>query len=169
MTLYNEQLNAMANMGGYDLQTPRKVYRNVGIGAAGLAATAGLYAANTVGNPNERWDRTAINTAGNLGGIAAASIIPSVGIPGMAIKAGGALLGGYLSDRAADMFDPTGGQMLQAEAANTLLNQYLQITPQPFLDEAQARAELMAARQAQKDQATAIRNYREQMMQQYSG
>ena len=152
------------------MQIPQLPYKKIGLGAS---VAAGLYGANAlVSGGNERMDRTAINTLGNVAGAAplVAAGLVYAGLPGAVVGGlAGAAMGGYASDRVADIFDPTQGQITQEEAANALLNQHLQVTPQPYLNEAEARAELMAARQAQRDQAAAIRNYREQMMQQYGG
>lgn len=91
-------------------------YRIFGIDprAAAFAAlgTAGVYGANALlGGEDERWDRTAINTAGNIVGAGSGAMLGSVaGLPGMVAGAiGGGLLGGWGSDRVANMVDRSMG------------------------------------------------------------
>lgn len=91
-------------------------YRMFGIDprAAAFAAlgTAGVYGANALlGGEDERWDRTAINTAGNIIGAGSGALLGrAAGFPGMVAGAvGGGLLGGYASDRIANMVDGSMG------------------------------------------------------------
>lgn len=124
----------------------------------GLASTAALYGGNALlSGGDERWDRTAENTAGNIGGGLAGAVAGQrvFGLPG-AIAGGliGAAAGGFLSDRTADLFDPTMGMnneaiAMQAEekkqAALSLLNQYLDPRTQSALQRKLAEQQMMQA------------------------
>ncbi len=138
---------------------PNLPYGKIAGGAAGAAA---LYGANALmSGGNERWDRTVINTAGNVIGA-----VPGVMLGGLVGGVGslaGAALGGYASDRIADVFDPTHGLV----DAGDLLNAHLQaatVPVDPYEQEAIARAQLEAARQAQAQQ---VREQREMMAARY--
>lgn len=106
------------------------------------------YGANALSSGgDERWDRTAENTVGNLAGAAGGAALGNrvFGLPG-AIVGGlaGTLGGGYVSDRIADIFDPTMGinnetlamqEEEKKQAALSLLNQYLDPRAQAALQQ----------------------------------
>lgn len=148
-------------------------YRMFGVDprAAAFTAlgTAGVYGANALlGGEDERWDRTAINTAGNIGGALSGALIGSVaGLPGMAAGAiGGGLVGGWGSDRIANMVDPTQGQvpLEQQISPQELIAYHLQ--SDPIAQQAYYQEQLRQARMQKKemDRQRALQ-YRAQMSQ----
>lgn len=137
------------------------------------AVPAAVYGANALASGgDERWDRTAANTVGNLaggytgmalGGIAGARLGGVRGInPGAVVGTiGGALGGGYISDRVADMVDPSQGRI----SATELLNAHLENDPiaqQAMYQEKIRQARLM---QREMDRQKSLQ-YQAQMAQQ---
>lgn len=131
------------------------------LAALGLTA-AGTYGANALtSGEDERWDRTAINTAGNLGGAYGGYKIAGGGIPGIIGGAIGALGGGYISDRVADIFDSTGGRISPTE----LLNAHLE--NDPIAQQAMYQEKIRQARLMEKEmQRQRMLQYQAQMAQQ---
>lgn len=145
------------------------------LAALGLTA-AGLYGANAlVGGEGERFDekpeRTALNTAGNLAGLAPGAtagfigghaINPKLAIPGAVVGGAiGALGGGYISDRVADVFDSTGGRISPTE----LLNAHLE--NDPIAQQAMYQEKIRQARLMEKEmQRQRMLQYQAQMAQQ---
>ena len=134
-------------------------YRMFGIDprAAALAAlgTAGAYGANALlGGEDERWDRTAINTAGNIVGAGPGALLGSVaGFPGVVAGAvGGGLLGGYASDRIANMVDGSMGLTPEGQEAvspEELIAYHLQ--SDPIAQQAYYQEQLRQARMQKKE------------------
>jgi hypothetical protein len=148
----------------------------MGLSPAGYAAlglgTAGIYGANAlVSGGGERRDRTLANTAGNLTGLApgaaagligGAAINPALAIPGAVIgSVAGALGGGYISDRVADMVDPSQGRISPTELLNTHLEN------DPIAQQAMYQEKIRQARLMQREQQRQqMLNYQAQMAQQ---
>lgn len=134
-------------------------YRMFGIDprAAAFAAlgTAGVYGANALlGGEDERWDRTAINTAGNIIGAGSGALLGSVaGFPGVVAGAvGGGLLGGYGSDRIANMVDESMGLTPEGQATvspEELIAYHLQ--SDPIAQQAYYQEQLRQARMQKKE------------------
>lgn len=131
------------------------------LAALGLAS-AGAYGANALASGgDERWDRTAVNTAGNLGGAYAGYKLAGGGIPGVLAGTIGALGGGYISDRVADMVDPTQGRISPTE----LLNVHLE--NDPIAQQAMYQEKIRQARLMEKEmQRQRMLQYQAQMAQQ---
>lgn len=131
------------------------------LAALGLT-TAGAYGANALASGgDERWDRTAVNTAGNLVGGAAAYRTFGGGIPGFLAGTIGALGGGYISDRVADMVDPTQGRISPTELLNTHLEN------DPIAQQAMYQEKIRQARLMEKEmQRQRMLQYQAQMAQQ---
>lgn len=139
------------------------------LAALGLG-TAGVYGVNAIVDENERPDRTAVNTAGNIiGGIGSQYIANS--IPGgnnpyarAAITAAGILGGGYISDRIADLVDPTQGKI----SPTVLLNAHLEDNPmgQEAMYLEKIRQARLMKREMEKQQMLEYRKQMEQQMEQ---
>lgn len=166
------------------------------LAALGLT-TAGLYGANAlVGGEGERfdekWERTALNTAGNLTGLApgaaagfigGASINPKLAIPGAVIGGvAGALGGGWASDRIGNMLDVDMGltqegyrqRVLNGEvpmnrvSPTELLNAHLE--NDPIAQQAMYQEKIRQARLMEKEmQRQRMLQYQAQMAQQQGG
>ena len=131
------------------------------------AVPAVAYGANALASGgDERWDRTAVNTVGNLGGGAAGYALGNMGNnPNPYVRAAatvaGALGGGYISDRVADMVDPTQGRISPTE----LLNAHLE--NDPIAQQAMYQEKIRQARLMQREQQRQqMLNYQAQMAQQ---
>ena len=118
-----EQVNKSTGYGKYD---PRGLspdqWKTIGGNVAKYSpyvVGAGI-AADTLFS-DDRWDRKAVNLAGNAIG---AAIGNKFGPGGRAL---GAMAGGWLSDRVADVFDDNDGK--NAKPATQLLNQHLSKDP----------------------------------------
>jgi hypothetical protein len=122
---------------------------------------AGVYGANALAsNGDERWDRTAVNTVGNLAGGLSGYRAFGGGIPGALAGTIGALGGGYISDRLADLIDPTNGKV----SATALLNSHLE--NDPMAQEAMYQEKIRQVRLMQQEQERQkILNYKAQMAQ----
>jgi uncharacterized protein YcfJ len=122
---------------------------------------AGVYGANALAsNGDERWDRTAVNTVGNLAGGLSGYRAFGGGIPGVLAGTIGALGGGYISDRLADLIDPTNGKV----SATALLNSHLE--NDPMAQEAMYQEKIRQVRLMQQEQERQkILNYKAQMAQ----
>lgn len=143
----------------------------VELAALGLmgAGTAGLtYLANDVtAGDGEGQGRTLANTAGNLGGGYAGYALGRMsGNPYVqaASTVAGALGGGYISDRVADIFDSTGGRISPTE----LLNAHLE--NDPIAQQAMYQEKIRQARLMEKEmQRQRMLQYQAQMAQQQGG
>lgn len=126
------------------------------------AVPAAVYGANALASGgDERWDRTAVNTAGNLGGAYAGYKLAGGGIPGIIAGTIGALGGGYISDRVADMVDPTQGRISPTELLNTHLEN------DPIAQQAMYQEKIRQARLMQREQQRQqMLNYQAQLAQQ---
>jgi len=122
---------------------------------------AGVYGANALASDgDERWDRTAVNTVGNLAGGLSGYRAFGGGIPGVLAGTIGALGGGYISDRLADLIDPTNGKV----SATALLNSHLE--NDPMAQEAMYQEKIRQVRLMQQEQERQkILNYKAQMAQ----
>lgn len=135
------------------------------LAALGLG-TAGVYGINSAlaDGDNERWDRTAINTVGNLAGAHTLGRMSSNPYVRTGATVLGALGGGYASDRLADMVDPTQGTVAPEELIEVHLQQ------DPIGQQAYYQEQIRQARLMQKEiERQKMLQYQAQMAQQQGG
>ena len=129
-----------------------------------LAAVAGATMMENAGD--DRLDRQLVRAGGNLAGGAAGYMLGSMGNnPNPYVRAAatavGALGGGYISDRVADMVDPTQGRISPTE----LLNAHLE--NDPIAQQAMYQEKIRQARLMQREQQRQqMLQYQAQMAQQ---
>lgn len=138
-----EQVNKATSYGKYDPRglTPEQL-KAIGGNVSKYSpyvVGAGIAADTLFGD--DRWDRKAVNLTGNAIG---AAIGNRFGAPGRAL---GAIAGGWLSDRVADVFDDNDGK--NAKPATQLLNQHL--SKDPIMQIAMYEEQLRQARLQQKE------------------
>jgi hypothetical protein len=141
-----EQVNKATGYGKYDPRnlTPEQLnYLKVRGGQALQLGTGIGIAADTLFG-DDRWDRKAVNLTGNAIG---AAIGNRFGAGGRAL---GAITGGWLSDRVADIFDDNDGKNANPTTLpTTLLNQHL--SKDPIMQIAMYEEQLRQARLQQKE------------------